>query len=1728
MMTAAFSPFRRRWPLLGLATLCILLLAVLTLVWAGTTPAGAQDDYQPDQQLVANVWDYARETGNGFDHVLRWMRVLKTFGVVQDMTAAEAQENADQFWAERWDPVVAELTELEAQDDYQPDPQLVANVWDYARETGNGFDHVLRWMRVLKTLGVVQDMTAVEAQENADQYTAERWDPVVAELQKLEAATSDPEPTATPEPTPDPTPAAPAVTGVEVSSDAGSDNTYAQTEVIQVTVTFSEAVSVTLPPVSSVRPHGGPQLKIDMDPEDGGETWAKYQSGSGTASLTFAYTVQGRDNSAQGIAVLANTLTLNGGTVRSVASRMDAALSHEGLDHNPGHRVHWQWPPDSTVVPTVTAQMISSHPRRGDTYAPGETLWIRLKFNEWVRVSGKPRLKIDLDPADGGEVWAEYSSGDLSTRYFGYTVKEPVVSTDGIAVLADTLELNGGSIRSASSGTSATLSHGGLDHDANHKVNGIRETPEKVGESNNAPVCYGSAERLEVKHSPPLYLANMAGLYCADPEGDELTYTVTSDPPGVAKLMWYDRSASRVWFQALGHCDLEAITPKLPDAFTTTVTVTATDPHGASATGRAYFRTSYDTWLNNLPSGCPNLVSAEGSGKELTLTFDVELDRDSVPASDDFVVKVDGEAVALAVTGAVEVDYASVTLTLAEAVSGNPAVTVSYTPGDNPIQDRPLWDSVKAEAFEDYPVEFSFELQVSITASPAYPQPGEAAKLSAVIANPPAGSDPSYQWDLHLGGDNWLSFGQAATASYAHGGAGTITFRVTVSYDGGDAATSTLAVAWTDAPPNQAPVVNEPAEYYHGFEGTNNAPRGFLVWKIFTGIFTDPDGDELTYRASVAPEQSQLVESLGTHLGVTVSNGEELDFLFLEVDAAADWKAVSPALPDPLTIPVTLTATDPGGLSASVSGDFLTDWASHPALVSAVAGPKAVALTFDQEVGANPAPGPEQFTVNVVNGDGSEGTVEVNGVSVSGKVLTLELVLALAEGQQVTVDYAHDEATPLQRAAGGGDSAPDFTGPTVEVSLPEPPGQPENFALSAAPGGLDLTATWDALDGAASYKLRWRQGDGEFESANATTVANTSATITVSSHGQWEVRLQGCNDAGCGPEVEQAVTLIELPAEPRSANQGYKGQLGEVLVDLSRRRPPPPRREGSSAQSTHTHSIVYVIDDSGSMDGDFPEVRTALEAVRGDTTLTATKVALIAFGTTAETIFTPTDHPTDGTVGPWTDVRINAFGGKRGGTFYDVALASAKAVLDADTDSSVTTKKIIFLTDAQAPRPTTEVDAIIAAGIIVDTIGFGDHYSDNFDVIEGIATDTGGSHQVVAKPSTGTTNDPATAKTAMSDILTGAVADNTATLFLVDHSFSVYRANEPVLHPALTAAATKAGEDGATGRQVGLAIFLGGNTLYDETDPTTAEFQKYQVVNSMGSTSLSMDDGNFYPTGSTDIEHALSQAYSTVTASSVTATSKRVVLITDGISAADVPLATETGAALKSFTDDSATTLDVVAWGEHADRIKLKTWADSAGGTFSVAKAGPARPRGFEVMDGDNTAALSWTDPNDSAITKYQYNVWPWPTGPWSGWTDIPGSGASTTLHILTYSNLGYFIALRAMRDDVPGSSTRYVYTSPKSSGLDLTATAGDGEIALSWTDPSDTAITKYQYAQREGDGAWSSWTDIPSSGASTTSHTVTGLTNGTEYTIALRAVKGTGDEATYDLLSSVTATPSS
>ena len=93
------------------------------------------------------------------------------------------------------------------------------------------------------------------------------------------------------------------------------------------------------------------------------------------------------------------------------------------------------------------------------------------------------------------------------------------------------------------------------------------------------------------------------------------------------------------------------------------------------------------------------------------------------------------------------------------------------------------------------------------------------------------------------------------------------------------------------------------------------------------------------------------------------------------------------------------------------------------------------------------------------------------------------------------------------------------------------------------------------------------------------------------------------------------------------------------------------------------------------------------------------------------------------------------------------------------------------------------------------------------------------------------------------------------------------------------------------------------------------------------------------------------------------------------------------------------------------------------------------------------------------------------------------------------------------------GGGTITAPTAPQN----FTATPGNGQVTLSWTAPANSGggtITGYQVSSNDG----LSWV----SATSNTSHTFTGLTNGTSYTFQVRAVNSAGNGAVI----SATATP--
>ena len=123
--------------------------------------------------------------------------------------------------------------------------------------------------------------------------------------------------------------AAPAVTGVAVTSVPRADGEYRRDETIEVSVTFSTPVTVTGPPAMT------PTIGLEVGTV---VRRAAYARNAGPAVLVFGYTVAEEDRDEDGVAVPANGILLAGGTIADVHGGA-AALGHDAVAADAAHKV---------------------------------------------------------------------------------------------------------------------------------------------------------------------------------------------------------------------------------------------------------------------------------------------------------------------------------------------------------------------------------------------------------------------------------------------------------------------------------------------------------------------------------------------------------------------------------------------------------------------------------------------------------------------------------------------------------------------------------------------------------------------------------------------------------------------------------------------------------------------------------------------------------------------------------------------------------------------------------------------------------------------------------------------------------------------------------------------------------------------------------------------------------------------------------------------------------------------------------------------------------------------------------------------------------------------------------------------------------------------------------------------------------------------------------------------
>ncbi|MDE0116692.1 MAG: fibronectin type III domain-containing protein [bacterium] len=158
--------------------------------------------------------------------------------------------------------------------------------------------------------------------------------------------------------------------------------------------------------------------------------------------------------------------------------------------------------------------------------------------------------------------------------------------------------------------------------------------------------------------------------------------------------------------------------------------------------------------------------------------------------------------------------------------------------------------------------------------------------------------------------------------------------------------------------------------------------------------------------------------------------------------------------------------------------------------------------------------------------------------------------------------------------------------------------------------------------------------------------------------------------------------------------------------------------------------------------------------------------------------------------------------------------------------------------------------------------------------------------------------------------------------------------------------------------------------------------------------------------------------------------------------------------------------------------------------------------------------------------------------GPYDSWETL-GTSAPAALTAETsgavvsglINGVSYTFEVRAVNAHGPGGATESNTVTPTGApeANELAASPGDGQVALGWNQLSSggSTITKWQYRMSESGGGYGAWMDIADSGPATTSHVVTGLSNGVSYAFEVRGVNVNLEMVNAEPITSAAVVPS-
>ena len=896
----------------------------------------------------------------------------------------------------------------------------------------------------------------------------------------------------------------PDVSSVEITSLSVNDFNGIGS-LIEATVTFDAAVDIT----------GTPQLELDFA---GTAKAANCTAATNTTTMVCNYTVVVNDTAPDGIAIAANKLTLNGGTIRATGSTtLNAGLAHGAVAIDAGQKV-------DGILPTL----VTTGAEAPTTSTDGTQ--VILTFSETIGSADRTKITIGIG---GGNV-----ASTSAARTVGTTV-ELDLSTVIDATVMLTVALSELAVRDGAG-------NGNLALAATPVTNAItaNEPPEFSSPTATREVPENTAANTNIGTALPA---------ATDADNDPLTYTLE----GAAAASFGFDPATRQLSTKSG------VTYDRETQSSYAVTLKADDDNGGTGTIAVTITLTNVIEPPERPAA-PSVTATAGTTPSLSVSWTAP--SNTGPAIDNYDLQYREGTSGSWINGPQNVSGTSATIgSLTASTSYQVQVLATNAEGDSPWS-LPGSGQTGTLGAPDVPH--------SLDATPGNRQ----VMLSWV--QPSGGAEVThYEYELDLSG-TWTSTGSTDTDYTVTGltNGQTYTFRVRAVNSAGPSAASTASASVTPATVPGAPtglsvtvsdqrvdlIWTAPAsnggqsitdyEYEQGGSGTwistGSTATSYMVRNLTNGqpyrfrvraVNSVGAGAASAASPNVTPATEP---DAPTGLSATVSD-QEVDLIWTA--PASNGGATILRYEYELDFSGTWTST--GGTATSYTVTGLTNGQSYTFRVRAVnrvgaglasssrsATPTSTVVAPDAPFGLSATPGNRQVMLSWVQPSGGAALTHYEyeqdnsgtWTSTAGTAPS-HTVTGLTNGQFYTFRVRAVNSVGASAASGSRSATPT----TTEPEAPE--------SLSFTPGDGQVTLRWraptnDGGEPITHYEYE-QDGSGTWISTDGTA---TSHTVTGLNNGQtYRFRVRAVNALGNG-----AVVTLEATPSPSTGGGGGGGGGG--------------------------------------------------------------------------------------------------------------------------------------------------------------------------------------------------------------------------------------------------------------------------------------------------------------------------------------------------------------------------------------------------------------------------------------------------------------------------------------------------------------------------------------------------------------------------------------------------------